>query len=558
MSHIFISYRREDSPANARLLYERLSATFGARRVFMDVQDIDPGEEWKRRLDAEIERATHVMVLIGPRWLNATDAMGRRLDNPQDNVRWEVSESLRRGKRVIPVLVDQVSLPAAAELPEPLQALSEKNYFTLSHLRFDKDAEALIEALSGEVPPAVRLRLVKAALVVVPLVAAGALVLARLDVFRIDAQASAFTMALGDAAFEDDINPDLVLVGLQPGPDEGAKLRPERRAEYARLIDTLSAARAKTIVFDVYVTEPSKFDAALGNSIRAARATGRDVVFGFADIAAEDGNPVAAPVLTQAGATLGVVCVGKLQEEALATLALVREERAYPSLALLAAYGSVQVNAVSSTAHEVALRDGRGHGLSVPFSLLQHFNETDRDCPARSKGSEMARLIIPVSHRERWREATRRQRLDDVLAGNTSAAVFSGKTVLIGAEHPRDLVRTRLDPAGPSRFGFEFQADAINALMNGSVVRPLGWLGQAGLMLAMASLAAAYRLWSLGHRRRFEKSVLVLAALLYLALTIVAYARFRVLINPVYHLAALLTAWGVLARLERRWLRDAD
>ena len=558
MPRIFISYRREDSAANARLLYERLSAKFGASRVFMDVQDIDPGEQWKRRLDAEIERATHVIVLIGPRWLTTADAMGRRLDNPRDSVRREVSESLRLGKRVIPVLVDQVGLPAAGDLPEPLRALAEKNFFTLGHLKFDKDAEALIETLSGEVPPAVRLRLTKAALLVVPLVAAGALALARLDVFAIDAQAAAFTMALGDAAFESDINPNLLLIGLQPGRDEGAKLLPARRAEFARLIGALSAAQAKTIVFDVYLTEASEFDAALGDSIRAALAAGRNVVFGFADIAAENGNPVAAPVLAQTGAALGVVCVGEqLQDEALATLALVRDEQNYPSLPLLAVYGPVQVNAVSSKAREIVLRDGQGHSLSLPFSLLQRFAVTDRDCPARSAGSEMARLIIPVSHRERWREATRRQRFDEVLSGKTSAAAFSGKTVLIGVEHPRDLVRTRLDPGGPSRFGFEFQADAINALMNGSIVRPLGWVGQAGLMLAMAGLTASYRLWHLDHRRRFDKSVVPLAVLIYLALTVVAYAKFRVLINPVYHLAALLATWSVLAQLEKRWLREA-
>jgi CHASE2 domain-containing sensor protein len=559
MPRIFISYRREDSPANARLLHERLSAKFGASRVFMDVDGIDPGEEWRRRLDAEIERATHVLVLIGRRWLSAADAAGRRLDNPQDNVRWEVCESLRRGKRVIPVLVDQVGLPSTGDLPEPIRPLAEKNFFALSHLRFDKDVEALIEALSGEVPPAVQLRLMRAALLVVPLVAAGALTLARLDVFGIDAQAAAFTMALGDAVFESAINPDLLLIGLQPGDDEAAKLRPARRAEFARLIGTLSAAQVKTIVFDVYLTEATEFDTALGDSIRAARAAGRDVVFGFADITTGSGDPVAAPVLAKAGAALGVVCVGKqLNDEALATLALVRDEQNYPSLPLLAVYGPVEVNAVSSKAREIVMRDGQGHSHSLPFSLLQRFAVTDRECPARSAGSQMARLIIPVSHRERWRDATRRRRLDEVLDGSADAAAFSGKTVLVGVEHPRDLVRTRLDPAGPSRFGFEFQADAINALMNGSIVRPLGWLGQACLMLAMAGLAAAYRLWRLHHRRRFDKSALALAVLLYLVLILIAYAKFRVLINPVYHLAALLGAWVVLAQLEERWLREAD
>src|SRR5262245_8109845 len=502
MPRIFISYRREDSPANARLLHERLSAKFGPSRVFMDVHDIDPGEEWRRRLDAEIERATHVIVLIGPRWLSTADAAGRRLDNPQDNVRWEVCESLRRGKRVIPVLVDQVGLPSAGDLPEPLRPLAEKNFFALGLLSFDRDVETLIEALSGEVPPAVQLRLMRAALLVVPLVAAGALTLARLDVFGIDAQAATFTMAFGDAAFESDINPNLLLVSLQPGDDEGAKLRPARRAEFARLIRTLSAAQAKTIVFDVYLTEASEFDTALGDSIRAARAAGRNVVFGFADIATGSGDPVAAPVLAQAGAVLGVVCVGRqLNDEALATLALVRDEKSYPSLPLLAVYGPVEVNAVSSKAREIVMRDGQGHSLSLPFPLLQRFAVTDLECPAGSAGSEMARLIIPVSHRERWRDATRRRRLDEVLDGTAAAAAFTGKTVLIGVEHPRDLVRTRLDPAGPSRFGFEFQADAINALMNGSIVRPLGRLGQPGPLLRRPGLAAACRGWGFAPRR---------------------------------------------------------
>jgi CHASE2 domain len=108
---------------------------------------------------------------------------------------------------------------------------------------------------------------------------------ARLDVFGIDAT---FTMVLGNAAFENDINPNLLLIALQPGEDEGAKLRPARRADFARMLSALSPAQAKTIVFDVYLGA-SHFDTTLGDSILAARAAGHNVVFGFTDIAARDG-----------------------------------------------------------------------------------------------------------------------------------------------------------------------------------------------------------------------------------------------------------------------------
>ncbi len=39
---IFISYRRDDAPAYAGRLYDRLASHFGKARVFMDVEGIEP------------------------------------------------------------------------------------------------------------------------------------------------------------------------------------------------------------------------------------------------------------------------------------------------------------------------------------------------------------------------------------------------------------------------------------------------------------------------------------------------------------------------------------
>ena len=76
-----ISYHREDSPANARLLDERLRAKFEVSLVFMDVHDVDPGEGRRRPLDAG-STATHVIALIGPRRLSKRPMpRAKRLDN---------------------------------------------------------------------------------------------------------------------------------------------------------------------------------------------------------------------------------------------------------------------------------------------------------------------------------------------------------------------------------------------------------------------------------------------------------------------------------------------
>jgi hypothetical protein len=68
----------------------------------------------------------------------------RRLDNPGDFVRLEIGTALKRGIRVIPVLVDGASMPPSGQLPEDLKPLALRNALNVSHERFRADAERLI------------------------------------------------------------------------------------------------------------------------------------------------------------------------------------------------------------------------------------------------------------------------------------------------------------------------------------------------------------------------------------------------------------------------------
>ena len=43
---VFISYRRQDTAWPARQLYDVLVAELGADRVFKDVDDIEPGDDF--------------------------------------------------------------------------------------------------------------------------------------------------------------------------------------------------------------------------------------------------------------------------------------------------------------------------------------------------------------------------------------------------------------------------------------------------------------------------------------------------------------------------------
>ena len=103
---IFISYRRSDSAYAARALNSQLSAAFGDDKIFMDVEDIELGVDFGEKIQNVVASCDILLVVMGPDWLTVTDQQGgRRIDNPDDWVRLEVSAALERDVRVIPVLV---------------------------------------------------------------------------------------------------------------------------------------------------------------------------------------------------------------------------------------------------------------------------------------------------------------------------------------------------------------------------------------------------------------------------------------------------------------------
>jgi hypothetical protein len=150
MPKIFISYRREDTSGYAGRLLERLSSEFGGENVFMDLEDIQPGTDFVEAIQHAVGSSDVLIVLIGKRWLMATDESGRRrIENPQDFVRIEIESALARGLRVIPVLINQTVMPSASELPEQLASLARCQAHELSDRRWDYDVDQLVRVLGG-------------------------------------------------------------------------------------------------------------------------------------------------------------------------------------------------------------------------------------------------------------------------------------------------------------------------------------------------------------------------------------------------------------------------
>jgi TIR domain len=148
MRGIFISYRREDAEGQAGRLFDDLSAHFGRDAVFMDVAGIKKGLDFRRIIDEHVTSCGVLLVIIGKRWLSATDSKGkRRLDDANDFVRLETAAALSRDIPVVPVLVQDAVMPTEQDLPEVLKELAFRNGTELTHARWDSDMKLLIEDL---------------------------------------------------------------------------------------------------------------------------------------------------------------------------------------------------------------------------------------------------------------------------------------------------------------------------------------------------------------------------------------------------------------------------
>ena len=142
---LFISYRRDDTAGYARALHDLLAREFGAERVFIDVDDIAAGEPFDQAIARAAGGAAVLLVLIGPRWLAAQPGGLSRLHDPQDFVHREVAAGLAGRARVIPLLLDGAAMPAAADLPPALQALSTRQALVVDARRFAADTAQLLD-----------------------------------------------------------------------------------------------------------------------------------------------------------------------------------------------------------------------------------------------------------------------------------------------------------------------------------------------------------------------------------------------------------------------------
>ena len=153
MPGVFISYRRRDTDGHAGRLAEDLRARYGDEKVFIDVESIEGGVDFEKRIEHALDVADVAFVLIGDEWLGRRDGAPPRIQGADDWVRREVSTMLRRSDVVVvPVLVEGAPLPSVDDLPPDLARLPRLQTSDLSTRGWDYQLPALCDIVERADP----------------------------------------------------------------------------------------------------------------------------------------------------------------------------------------------------------------------------------------------------------------------------------------------------------------------------------------------------------------------------------------------------------------------
>jgi tetratricopeptide (TPR) repeat protein len=117
----------------------------GVYRVFMDVEDIRPGQNFAEAIDQTLAQCSTVLVVVGPRWFEILEQ--RAAKGEQDYVAHEIAAALARKANVVPVFVGGATAAALSGLPASLADLSLHQAVELHDASFKDDCTRLATSL---------------------------------------------------------------------------------------------------------------------------------------------------------------------------------------------------------------------------------------------------------------------------------------------------------------------------------------------------------------------------------------------------------------------------
>ena len=147
--HVFISYRRAEASHAAGRLATEISHRLPDVELFMDVDELRPGERFEQIITRAVNESDVLLVLIGNDWLSLLRRGSSGPSEVKDYVLLEVGTALTRGTTTIPVLLDGATMPRRDLLPAALKTLTDLHAVHVSHHTFRADLKRLLDAIES-------------------------------------------------------------------------------------------------------------------------------------------------------------------------------------------------------------------------------------------------------------------------------------------------------------------------------------------------------------------------------------------------------------------------
>lgn len=149
---IFISYRRQDSEWVSLSIFKSLQEQFPNDSIFKDFHIIKAGDNFIKTIESNLQSCDVFLVVIGTEWLDCKDDDGnQRLFNSNDVVCLEIATAILKGKKVIPVLVNNTQMPTADKLPESIKELHNFQAVRINNSNFEMDIFNLANSINESV-----------------------------------------------------------------------------------------------------------------------------------------------------------------------------------------------------------------------------------------------------------------------------------------------------------------------------------------------------------------------------------------------------------------------
>lgn len=149
---IFIAYRRSDSRDLAGRIRDFIKRCCpDVHEVFIDNMSTKVSDKWRGAIDTAIDSADLVLILIGPDFVpeGLDGANGQWPDHCE--LRREISRTLEKGIRLLPIRIDGIELPKKGLLPKDISSIVEFQAYSLGRETFERDMNELARLSFGSV-----------------------------------------------------------------------------------------------------------------------------------------------------------------------------------------------------------------------------------------------------------------------------------------------------------------------------------------------------------------------------------------------------------------------